>query len=40
MYEIPLFKFIENKKVKKEIEKRQGVPIDTRFIKQGSSKFQ
>lgn len=39
MYEIPLFKFLENKKVKKEIEKRQGAPIDTRFIKQRGSKF-
>jgi PKD repeat protein len=33
MWEIPLFKFAENKKVKKEIEKRQGAPVDTRFIK-------
>ena len=40
MYEIPLFKFLENKKVKKEIAKRQKNPIDTRFIKQRGSKFQ
>ena len=34
MWEIPLFKFAENRKVRKEIEKQQGGrPIDTRFIK-------
>ncbi len=33
MFEIPIFKFRENKKVKQEIEKRQKEPIDTRFIK-------
>ncbi|MBU1988303.1 MAG: PKD domain-containing protein [Nanoarchaeota archaeon] len=33
MFEIPLFKFIENRKVRKEIEKKQGRPVDTRFIK-------
>ncbi|MFH1290022.1 MAG: PKD domain-containing protein [Nanoarchaeota archaeon] len=34
MWEIPLFKFIENRKVKKELEKKQGGgPVDTRFIK-------
>jgi hypothetical protein len=34
LYEIPLFKFIENKKVKKELTRRQqGGPIDRRFIK-------
>ncbi|MBI5803620.1 PKD domain-containing protein [Candidatus Pacearchaeota archaeon] len=33
MWEIPLFKFMENKKVKKEIERKQGAPIDARFIK-------
>ncbi len=34
MYEIPLFKFLENHKVHKEIEKRQGgKPVDKRFIK-------
>lgn len=33
LWEIPLFKFVENKKVKKEIEKRQRAPIDARFIK-------
>ena len=34
MFEIPLFKFVENKKVKQEIEKRQKGPIDTRYIGQ------
>ncbi len=33
MLEIPMFKFMENKKVRRELEKRHG-PIDTRFIKQ------
>ncbi len=33
MYEIPIFKFFENRKVKKEIDKRQQNPIDARFIK-------
>ncbi len=34
MWEIPLFKFAENRKVRKELEKQQGGrPIDTRFIK-------
>jgi len=33
MWEIPIFKFVENGKVKKQIEKRQGHSIDTRFIK-------
>ncbi len=34
MYEIPLFKFVENKRVRKEIEMRHpGQEIDTRFIK-------
>ncbi len=33
MWEIPIFKFMENKKVKQEIEKKQGKPIDVRFIK-------
>ena len=32
MWEIPLFKFRENKKVKQEIEKKQGVPADLRFM--------
>ncbi len=37
MWEIPLFKFVENRKVKKELEKRQGGrPIDARFIKRPS----
>jgi hypothetical protein len=36
MYEIPIFKFMENRKVKKEIEKRQEEPIDARFIKRPS----
>jgi len=36
MYEIPIFKFLENRKVKKEIEKRQEEPIDARFIKRPS----
>jgi len=34
MLEIPIFKFVENREVKKQIEKRQGRPVDTRFIKQ------
>ncbi len=34
MWEIPLFKSFENKKVREEIEKRQQAPIDARFIKQ------
>jgi len=34
MFEIPIFKIFENKKIKKEIENRQGSPVDTRFIKQ------
>ncbi len=33
MWEIPLLKFMENKKVKEEIERRQGKPLDTSFIK-------
>ncbi len=34
MLELPFFKFIENRKVRKEIEKRQGgKPVDARFIK-------
>ncbi len=33
MFEIPIFKFIENKKVRKEIQRRQGAPPDARFIK-------
>ena len=33
MWEIPIFKFIENREVKRQIEKRQGKKIDTRFIK-------
>lgn len=33
MFEIPLFKFVENKKVKQELEKRQKNPLDARFIK-------
>ena len=33
MFEIPIFKFAENRKVKQEIEKRQGKPLDVRFIK-------
>lgn len=33
MYEIPLFKFVENNKVKKEITKRQNGGVDARFIK-------
>ncbi|MBI2452528.1 PKD domain-containing protein [Candidatus Pacearchaeota archaeon] len=33
MWEIPIFKFAENRKVKKEIKLRQGAPVDTRFIK-------
>ena len=34
MWEIPVFKFLENKKVKMELEKKNpGKPIDARFIK-------
>ncbi|MBU0976830.1 MAG: PKD domain-containing protein [Nanoarchaeota archaeon] len=34
MWEIPLFKFAENRKVRKELQQRQGGrPLDTRFIK-------
>lgn len=34
MWEIPIFKFLENKKVKRELKKKQGGrPLDTRFIK-------
>jgi len=34
MWEIPLFKFVENRKVRKELEKQQGGrPLDIRFIK-------
>ena len=33
MFEIPILKFLENKKVKEELTKRQGKPIDARFIK-------
>lgn len=36
LWEIPLFKFIENKKVRKELEKKQGGKIDARFIKRPS----
>jgi len=34
MWEIPLFKTFENKKVRTEIQKRQSGPLDARFIKQ------
>jgi hypothetical protein len=34
MWEIPLFKGSENRKVKKELEKRHGGEINTKFIKQ------
>ncbi|MBX4212487.1 PKD domain-containing protein [Candidatus Pacearchaeota archaeon] len=33
MFEIPIFKFLENKKVRQEIQRRQGSPVDARFIK-------
>jgi PKD repeat protein len=37
LWEIPLFKFLENKKVKEEIQKKQGgAPVDARFIKRPS----
>ncbi|MFH1425729.1 MAG: PKD domain-containing protein [archaeon] len=37
MWEIPLFKFVENRKVKKELEKKNpGMPIDARFIKRSN----
>ncbi len=34
MWEIPIFKIFENRRVRAELEKRQGKPIDARFIKQ------
>ena len=34
MWEIPIFKMFENRRVRAELEKRQGKPIDARFIKQ------
>lgn len=34
MWEIPIFKVFENRKVKKELEKRHGGSIDIKFIKQ------
>lgn len=36
MFEIPIFKFVENRRVEREIQKRQGqsAKIDARFIKQ------
>jgi PKD repeat protein len=37
MWEIPLFKFVENRKVRTELQKKQGGrPIDTRFIKRSN----
>jgi hypothetical protein len=36
MWEIPIFKFAENRKVKREIQNRQNGPVDARFIKRGS----
>ncbi len=36
MWEIPLFKFLENRKVRQELERKQGVPLDARFIKRPS----
>lgn len=36
MWEIPIFKFMENRKVMQELEKKQGGPIDTKFIKHPS----
>lgn len=33
MFEIPIFKMFENRKVRRELEKRQNGMIDTRFIK-------
>jgi hypothetical protein len=33
LWEIPIFKFIENRKVKKELEKRRNNQADVRFIK-------
>ncbi len=36
MLEIPIFKFLENRKVRKEIEKRQQEAVDARFIKRPS----
>ena len=34
MWEIPLFKIFENRRVKRELEKRQNKALDIRFIKQ------
>ena len=36
MFEIPLFKFFENRKVRRELEKRQQGAVDVRFIKRPS----
>lgn len=37
MWEIPLFKFLENRKIKRELERKQhGQPVDIRFIKHPS----
>lgn len=37
MWEIPLFKFVENMRVRRELKKKQkGRPLDTRFIKQSN----
>lgn len=33
MYEVPIFKFLENRRVRMELEKRQKERIDARFIK-------
>ncbi|MBX4196548.1 PKD domain-containing protein [Candidatus Pacearchaeota archaeon] len=33
MFEIPIFKFFENRKVRQELQRRQDSPLDTRFIK-------
>ena len=40
MYEIPLFKFIENKKVKEELGRRQRGRVDPRFIRHGRKTYQ
>ena len=36
MFEIPIFKSMEQKRLQQELERRRGSPIDTRFIKRPS----
>lgn len=39
MWEIPIFKSLENRKVKQEIQKKQRAPVDPRFIRRGRRGF-